>query len=276
MTTFYHPAYPTPTHERSALAIVDFFKRRPETSAVLLTCSCARGKATKNSCLDIAVLVPPDLPARAFGRLRQDWQNFYQSAPVFKEQLQVGAFSQVDLEFHSGNFNPENHPHGWTSGADEFELEVGNLLVYSVPLWEKDTRFRDLKAQWLPYYPEKLRSERLELVVKYCRNNLAHIPLYVERGLYFQAVKRLHNALEEFLQCLFIARRTYPIAYDKWVREQVVDILRLPALYGQIVGLLEVEHLESTDLTDKSVVIENLIGCFIAVNNSNIEPPQPA
>lgn len=29
------------------------------------------------------------------------------------------------------------------------------------------------------------------------------------------------------MQALFIARRTYPIAYDKWIREQVVDILGL-------------------------------------------------
>jgi len=262
-----HPAYPTPQHERSAQAVADFFKPRPETSAVLLTCSCARGKATRDSCLDIAVLVPPDLPARALARLQRDWQSYYQREPVFMEQLQVGAFSQVDLDFHRGIFKPENHPHGWTSGADEFELEVGNLLAYSAPLWEKDTRFRDLKAQWLPYYSEDLRRERLDRVVKYCRNNLAHIPPYVARGLYFQAFKRLHNALEEFLQCLFIARRTYPIAYDKWVREQVVDILGLPGLYQQLVGLLEVKHLESDELTEKSALVEILIARFIAVND---------
>ncbi len=269
MKTIFYPAYPTPQHERSAQAIVEFFKDRPQTSAVLLTCSCARGKATRDSCLDIAVLIAPDLPPGTLEQLDRDWQSWYQSEPVFKEQVRAGAFSQVDLEFHTGVFKPDNHPHGWTSGADEFELEVGNLLAYSAPLLEKDARFRDLKAQWLPYYAENLRRERLEMVVKYCRNNLAHIPLYVERGLYFQAFKRLYHALGEFLQSLFIARRTYPLAYDKWVREQVVDILGLPELYAQLVGLLEVKHLESIELAEKSAVIEGLIGRFIEENGKS-------
>lgn len=266
MTYHFDPAYPTLQHERSAQAIVDFFKNRPEPSAVLLTCSCARGKATPDSCLDIAVLISPKLPAAAQGQLERDWQHYYQNEPVFTLLLQTGAFSQVDLEFHSGVFDPHLHPHGWTSGADAFELEVGNLLAYSVPLWVKDTRYQDLKDQWLPYYPDELRLERLEMVKKYCRNNLAHIPLYVDRGLFFQAFKRLYHALEEFLQLLFIARRTYPIAYDKWVREQVVDILGLPALYAQFVGLLEVRQLESAELTEKSALIEALIERFIKVD----------
>ena len=266
LTYYFYPAYPTLQHERSAQAIVDFFKRRPETSAVLLTCSCARGKATQDSCLDIAVLISPSLPAEARGQLADDWQSFYQSQPVFEQQLQTGAFSQVDLDFHDGFFDPNRHAHGWTSGADEFELEVGNLLAYSAPLWENDTRYRDLKAQWLPYYPEDLRRERLATIVKFCRNNLAHVPLYVQRELYFQAFKRLYHALEEFLECLFIARRTYPIAYDKWVREQVVDILGLPDLYAQLVGLLEVRHLESAELMEKSVLVETLIGRFIEMD----------
>ena len=263
MTYQFHPAYPTSQHEQSAQAIVDFFKIRPEPSAVLLTCSCARGKATKDSCLDVAILIPPDLSAEARRQLERDWQSFFQSEPVFLRQSQIGAFSHVDLEFHTGVFNPDRHYHGWTSGPDEFELEIGNLLAYSVPLLEKDARYRDLKNQWLPYYPEALRTERLEMVLKFCRNNLAHVPLFVRRGLYFQAFKRMVHALEEFLQSLFIARRIYPIAYDKWVREQVVDILALPDLYPRLVGLLEVNHLESAELTEKAALIETLIGQYI-------------
>jgi hypothetical protein len=261
LTYTFAPAYPTPQHERSAQAIVDFFAKKVGVSAVLLTCSCARGKASPDSCLDIDVLVP-HLAPQARTALEQEWNTFYTQAPVFKDMLQVGAFSHVDLGFHHGQIDPGHSHHGWTDGPDEFELEVGNLLAYSVPLWEGDSFYRDLKADWLPYYSETLRRERMEMVLRYCRNNLAHVPLYVGRGLYFQAFKRLYDAFGEFLQALFIARRTYPIAYDKWVREQVVDILGLPELYPQLVHLLEISHLESDELSHKAKELEVLIEKF--------------
>jgi hypothetical protein len=263
MTYTFSPAYPTPQHERSAAAIVDFFSHQPAVSAVLLTCSCARGKASRESCLDITVLVPPDLPTPERAGLEQAWEQLYQSEPVFAEQRQVGRFSQVDLKFHTGQFDPAQYYHGWTSGADAFELEVGNLVAYSFPLWECNRACQDLRARWLPYYGEDLRCARLDLVLRYCRNNLAHIPLFVPRGLVFQSFKRLYLAFEEYLQALFIARRTYPIAYDKWVREQVVEILRLPDLYPQLIHLLEVDDLESVELIHKAETIEAWIQATI-------------
>ena len=57
------------------------------------------------------------------------------------------------------------------------------------------------------------------MVRRYCLNNLNHIPLYVNRASYFQAFDRPYNAIQEFLQALFIAYQTYPIAYAKWIRE---------------------------------------------------------
>lgn len=59
-------------------------------------------------------------------------------------------------------------------------------------------------------------------------DRVAHIPLYVRRGLYSQSLGRLWHVFQEFMQALFIAPRTYPIAYNKWVREQVEDSLGLP------------------------------------------------
>lgn len=93
-------------------------------------------------------------------------------------------------------------------------------------------------------------------------NNLHHIPLYVERGLYFQSFDRLYNALQEFLQALFIARRTYPIAYNKWIREQVEEILGLPELYAQLPRLLEIRHFESREIAEKAVTLERLLEAY--------------
>ncbi len=69
--------------------------------------------------------------------------------------------------------------------------------------------------------------------------------------------------LKSTLQALFIARRTYPIAYDKWIREQVVEILGLPELHPQMVHLLEIDRLESDELIQKAETVESWIGATI-------------
>ncbi|MEW6031828.1 MAG: hypothetical protein AB1645_02920 [Bacillota bacterium] len=88
---------------------------------------------------------------------------------------------------------------------------------------------------------------------------MAHIPLYVRRGLYYQSLGRLWHVFQEFMQALFIAPRTYPIAYDKWVREQVEDSLGLPALYPHLTHLFEVGRLESEELVRKAQKLEELL-----------------
>ena len=83
--------------------------------------------------------------------------------------------------------------------------------------------------------------------------------MYVERGLYFQSLDRLYNAFREFLQALFIARRTYPIAYNKWIREQVEEILGLPELYAQLPRLFEIQHFESQEIAHKAKDVERML-----------------
>ena len=100
--------------------------------------------------------------------------------------------------------------------------------------------------------------------MRWCfRHYLAHIQLYVERRLYFQSFARLYRAFQMFLQALLIARRTYPIAYDKWVHEQVVEILGLPELYARLPQLLEIGRFESADLVDKAAELRRLLDAYV-------------
>lgn len=128
-----NPKYPTIEHELAAKTTVHFFAKFPVVEAVILICSCARGEANRDSCLAMAVFVRPEIFATRRERLAEQWREFYEQADVFKKLQQVGKYSHVDLEFFDGDFVPESR--GWTSGADGFELEIGNYLVYSVPLW---------------------------------------------------------------------------------------------------------------------------------------------
>jgi hypothetical protein len=252
-----NPAYPTIQHRRAAEAIVVFFSSLPESEAVLLVNSCARGKASKDSCLDINVLVRPEALVAKGNELNAAWETFYSRENVFKALIAIGKFSEVHLDIVDGVFVPP--PREWTSGPDSFEVGVGNMLAYSVPLWQRSDYYEQLKAKWLPYYDERMRKERLAMARHFCINNLEHIPLYVARGLYFQSFDRLYNAHREFLQALFISRRTYPIAYDKWIREQIEEILGLPELYRQLTHLFEISRFESDELAHKAQDVRRLL-----------------
>jgi predicted nucleotidyltransferase len=249
--------YPTPHHERASQAVVDFFRGKPDIEAVILYGSCARGKGSPDSCLDFMVSVRPEILSARKHTLEDEWNIHYEHEDVFRDVRAVGKYSHVDLDFVDGQFKPQ--PRHWTSGPDEFELEIGNTLVYSVPLLEQSDFFQELKTLWLPYYNEDLRQERIAIVRRYCVNNLDHIPLFVNRGLYFQAFNRLYDAFREFLQALFISRRTYPIAYDKWIKEQVVDILGMPELYLELVNILEIHSFESLEIASKAEILFHLL-----------------
>jgi predicted nucleotidyltransferase len=260
MYTFTH-AYPTHEHEDASRRVVELFSKEGCVRAVLLTCSCARGKASRDSCLDITILIDRDSPADERRGLETRWAEWAKAEPAFVRLAGVGRYSMVDLEFSDGSFTPG--PHGWTTGPDEFELTIGNLLVYCVPLWQRDGSFRTLAAKWLPYYDEALRRERLDMVSRYFHNHIRHIPLYVDRGLYFQSFKRLTNAFGEFLQALFISRRVYPIAYDKWIKEQIAEILGLPDLYPSLPELFQIRSFESPEMIEKSEMLETLFDTYV-------------
>lgn len=258
--------YPTQEHQKAAEAIVDFFVSNYKLDAVLLVNSCARGKATRDSCLDIVMLARPDSSQSPLSALEAGWTEFEKSNHAIQDLYKAGRYSVVHPDFIHGVFNPREQDEA--AGPDDFEVEVGNFLAYSVPLWQGSDYLTQLKGQWLPYYHEELRQQRLDRVRWYCLNNLHHIPLYIERGLYFQSFDRLYNAYREFLQALFIARRTYPIAYNKWIREQVEEILGLPELYAQLSHLLEIRHFESHEIADKAREVEQLLEEYAPAPNA--------
>ena len=257
--------YPSREYGEAAATIVEFFTANYQPEAVLLVNSCARAQATRDSCLDIVVLVRPEILRSQLNDWEQQWDEFNRANPVIQTLKGVGKYSVVHLDFTDGVFAPQERDEA--AGPDSFELGVGNFLAYSVPLWQGSDYLAQLKQQWLPYYNESLRQQRLQMVRFYCLNNLHHIPLYIERGLYFQSFDRLYNAYQEFLQALFIARRTYPIAYNKWIREQIVDMLHLPDLYQQLVRLFEIRHFESREILTKAQEVEQLLEYYAPSNN---------
>lgn len=205
--------YPTRFHADAVAAIVGFFAAHVETGAVVLVNSCARGKATPDS--DLVVLVPPD---REMAELAADWERFRAFDRRIAAFLASGPFAVVHLDIEPAVIHLPDHP------ADEypdgFELVIGNWLAWGVALWERDGLHARLRSEWLPYYADDLRCRRLTDVRHLCTEHLSRIRSCVERELYFQAFSRLWQVFQLFLQGLFIARRTCPIAYDKRIPAQ--------------------------------------------------------
>ena len=260
------PTLPTALHQRAADAIVAFFRTQPHVDAVLLVNSCARGTATPDSDLDVAVLVAPTLTAPDRTALEAPWQQVYATDGVFHALRQGGRFTGVHLDLFDGQFAAERWDDG--GGPDDFELAIGNQVAYSVPLWEGTAALATLRATWLPYYPLTLQQERLAMVHDACHHDLEHVPFFVARGLYFQAFDRLYKAFQEFLQALFIARRTYPVAYNKWIREQVEGRLGLPELYRQLPAVLELGRLEGDEVERNARALHRLLDDWVVLRPS--------
>jgi predicted nucleotidyltransferase len=249
-------SFPTALHREVVEQIARFFAGYSQVDTLLVVNSCARGKATPSSDLDVAVLVTPTTTAELL-RLESLWLESAEHDPSVIRFKQSGPYAKVHLDVLTGEFIPAIWDDG--GGPDSFEIEIGNRIAHGAPFGDPGPYFGRLQSTWLPYYEDALRLSRLEMVQNWCRYDLDHVPHFVERGLYFQAFDRLYKAFQEFLQAVFIARRTYPIAYNKWIHEQVVEWLGLPDLYRELPGILTISQFESTELVQRADQLRALL-----------------
>lgn len=248
--------FPTSTHRDAAHVATAHFGGAPGVAAVLLLNSCARGMGTPESDLDMAVLVDGLTPA-GIEQLQAQWDHLYATDATLQRLRTLGRFTAVHLDIIEGCYAPATWDEG--GGPDAFEVEIGNHIAYSAPLWSSGSKYERLAAAWLPYYDEALRRQRLEMVRAACCYDLDFVPFYAGRELYFQAFDRLYKGYQEFLQALFIARRVYPLAYNKWIRLQVAEWLRLPELYKELPSILQISRLESDELAHKAAYLRSLL-----------------
>lgn len=249
---------PTESHKKVVSLVKENLEKRDEVMALVIYGSVARNKGSYNSDLDFAFFCKDGVDGE---KIEEEMNELVKNEVHSKNPEDVGLFFGIDIHFHKGEVEaPDRH---WTDGPDRYETEIGNIFVYSTLVFEKNGFFTNLREKFVPYYDENLRKERLKEVLNYCRNNIWHIEPYVKRGLYFQAFKRLIDATREFMQALFMSRKIYPIAYDKWVKEQFIEILQEPDLYKEFVKLYEVHNLESDELINKGNRLLVLVDQYI-------------
>ena len=221
----------------------------------------------------MAVLLTPTAPSQEVESLTMKWQQFMANQPMVHRFRSTGRFTQVHLDVIDGRFTQTVWDDG--GGPDSFEIEIGNRVAYAAPLGEMGAYFQQLQSQWLPYYDEELRLSRLAMVREACARDLEAIPFFVGRGLHFQAFDRLYKAFQEFLQALFMARRTYPIAYNKWIREQVTEWLSLPGLYQELPKILSVRNIESAEIGQKADALRILLERWTCLGDQSGDAAQP-
>ena len=249
--------FPTELHREVANLARTFFSAQAHVDTILVVNSCARGCAVAGSDLDMAVLITPTAPSPEVQSLTMKWEQFMSIQPMVHRFRSTGRFAQVHLDVFDGRTTPRVWDDG--GGPDTFEIEIGNRVAYAAPLGEAGPYFRQLQSDWLPYYADELRLSRLAMVREACARDLDAIPFFLGRSLYFQAFDRLYKAFQEFLQALFLARRTYPIAYNKWIREQLTELLSLPGLYERLPPILSVPNIEGNALGQNADALRALL-----------------
>jgi predicted nucleotidyltransferase len=246
--------FPTRSHKQAFWQTVEFFKKKPGVSAIGLGGSIARGQGSPDADVDVDVFVRTHKMAN---HLEKEFGKVSEKISQKFSNKSTGKFFEAGVSFRQ--LNPTPTLRSWTSGPDNFEVEIGMSFFYSIPVFQRGNAYVKAKKKFFPYYDEVLRQKRLAETKKFCINNIDHIPLYLERGLYVEAFKRMYQASQELLQAIFIAKRKYPIDYAKWVEYQLDTILRLPELRKEFISLYEVKKLESKELARKGEQIRKLL-----------------
>lgn len=254
---YYTPKFPTILHQETATLVKNFFSAIRSVDTILVVNSCARGHAAPESDLDFAVLVKSETTNIEIKNIETDWLDYSLNQPTIKEYKSSNQFAHIHLDIINGIYTPSKIEIG--EPINYFELEIGNQICYSAPMNNSGSYFKELHNKWLPYYNEELRTQRLSMIISACEYDLNHIPYFINRGLYFQAFDILYKSFKEYLQALFIYYKTYPIAYNKWIKYQVVNLINKPDLYPKLAPILSVSNIESNEINDKAKMIRELL-----------------
>ena len=251
------PVFPTKLHQDTAELIRDYFLTVPGVDTVLVVNSCARGQAVPESDLDFAILTKADVTPDEAKKIESYWQTYLSTQPLFSKFKESHQFAHLHLDIINGTYTPGILGSG--EPIDYFEIEIGNQICYSAPMGSAGPYFKELQNKWLPYYNEELSQQRFALSQGACEYDLDHIPFFMKRELYFQSLEILFKGFQEYLQTLFISKKVYPIAYNKWIKEQIVKWLNLPDLYAKLPPILSISNMESNEIIEKANMLRQLL-----------------
>jgi hypothetical protein len=259
--------YPHEGYKRVLSKISGYYKDYPGVYAIVLLGSLARNKAVDGSCIDLCIFLKraqfDALPA-TLGSRETAYSRLGGSICYYNDNIEGGIMFKnvrVDVCFTDGQFNPSTK-NSFDIVRDAFETTIGNLFVYATTLYQSGTKYQQLKAQYLPFYDDTLRKVRLTGTTREFRYKLWKTRWLAQRAQFFAALEALLEANRIFLQHLFIRRRTYPIDYTKWLKEQLSQILKVPALYRELAALINGIELTIEAFEARSLSLERLFARY--------------
>ena len=255
--------YPNEGYKRVLAKLVAYYREYPGVYAVVLTGSLVRNKAVTGSCIDIYVFLHTkqyDALASTVSSREKTYSTLGGEVCYYNEQVEGGILFndvRVDIGFTDGRFKSyaEN---SFDITRDEFETTIGNLFVYAIVLHEKGGKYQQLKKQYLPFYDDNLRKARLKGTAEEFNYKIWKTRWLAGRGELFAALEAFLEAQRIFLQHLFIKERRYPVDYVKWLKEQCSQILMMPALYQELVALIDGLEFTEEVLGERCEVLEKL------------------
>lgn len=256
--------------------MTNYYASDPRVFAVVLFGSLARGQAVAGSSIDLAVFVYPEYSSIFFdaeetrkrivdytkmgGKPHYFWGETC-GPRLGKETEYAVDFNdiRVDLMFRDDIARSRDQ---LGICMDQFELGVGNLFVYCVPLYKRDAIYDLLAKKYLPFYNEDIRKERLDATSKEFEYRIQKSRWMAEREELVNGLFTLQMSFRIFLQHLFIRRRKYPIHYRKWLAHQIVDILHEPDLHEKIKQLFTLREFSGDGLKIKSAFVYDMMAEF--------------
>jgi hypothetical protein len=256
--------FPTARHARLTRALAALFADEADLSAALLGGSLARGRGHPASDVDLLLLIPHDrlLAYRARDRAPK-------FAAIGADRVETEP-DGVALDFgglaaHVWMTDGELRPRAGGAVLDDpFELEVAALFVNARLLLDRDGRYGQLRARYVPFYEEALRQARLLALAGEFADHCAAVESLAERALHFAAVARLLTAFRAFVLGLFLARRRYPLDLLKHLEEQVAEGLGRPDLLPALRSVLALPTLDGPALAERAGQLRALWAAEVA------------
>ncbi len=103
-------------------------------------------------------------------------------------------------------------------------------------------------------YPTPQHKEAAQAIVEFYRGTVG-----IEAVLLVNSCARGKASRHSYLDIAIL------LAYDKWIHEQIVEILKLPELYESLARLFEIRHFESQEIAEKGKALKKLIAEYIRI-----------
>lgn len=113
-----------------------------------------------------------------------------------------------------------------TASYDSIDMIIGALYQHGVPLFGKIPEKERVETEFLPFYHDKLRRQRLDILGKRLDGYTRRIELLNENKDP-DILDHLYKTRNHFIKWLFMYKRKYPVCLHKHLKYQFDDILRL-------------------------------------------------